>query len=577
MQKVNLLVHGLILTCSAEFAFSQAEDDGLRAWAKQWLVDSVVERFVYLTSLKDVDYLAQAGQKAAAACIVWSSDPDTSFWGGVWGYDSIGNAVEAAFRQCEQAKETYGYSPDCECELLFSGEANVLEPPETSIDDAVRRLEGLRVPTMCPEWFRDDLRPVSTYADTCPEYKRSDVTRSKFVINRVLPSALGADSPEIYPGGPIARRSEIEKLQIKDPVTGQSASPHITFYPEVGDSHMDTWSTPLTPPSDWVYEFQLHRVPTEMEELVRSQLSTLDRSKMYGRFGHSLKREIDLPFYNPADVFCRYTRKYDLTDEETRQAFFSSDLIETTYHGQLHGEQSTAVWVESYIHVDDKWIPVRAPQRNVVPIALETDSALYLYSIEIVPQMGYGHDLAHFEGRIFDFSRCKELGECVGDAIEALRVELDTAFQAVPLSATAVRDHRPPNQIRFQRLFEESEVLHGLAGPYYELSTYTVTYWTGPAGSLFTSTGEGYFNRKSSGTQSVETPNQMFLHVDHAVQISVGRKGSYDEPEVEQYARYSQTVRDAVQSAVEKASARIGANVGQDGVGVLVDRSVRPC
>jgi hypothetical protein len=70
----------------------------------------------------------------------------------------------------------------------------------------------------------------------------------------------------------------------------------------------------------------------------------------------------------------------------------------------------------------------------------------------------------------------------------------------------------PPQQIRFQRLYEESEVLKGFSGPFFELATYTVTLWDGPEGS-FMGTPEMYFDRLTSGKllSAKEVANQVFL------------------------------------------------------------------
>lgn len=572
MRLLGVAAFAVILFASESIGTEVAEEE-LRAWAHQHLVNSVADRFVYLASQKNVNYVDLADEKAGAACVRWSSNPHTPVWGGGWEYETADGAREAAIRQCEQARETLGYAQDCECVLLFSGDTKVLVPPDQVIDETVEWVEGLKVPTMCSSWIGDDSRPVSIFKGSCPDYERRSPDRIKFVINRVLPAASSADAPDIYPGGPIARRSDIEKLDLRNPADGRPIWSFISFYPEVGDSYIDTWSTPLTLPEHWVYEFRLHRVPRKSEGPIRLALIELDRTKMYGRLGHRLEKDIDLPFYSPDDEFARYTRRYDLTDEETRKAF-PGRLIETTYAGKLLGETSTAIWIESYVLVDANWIPVRAPERNVVPVALETNSGLYLYSIEIVPQKAYAGTVDHFEGRVFDLSSCQEIVECFRDASEALRLELDSVFQSKPIAAAPIRDHRPPGQLRYQRLFEESEVLRGLAGPYYELSTYTVTYWTGPSDS-FAGTGESYFTRKSSDSHFVEPANQMYLHIDHSLQISVGRKGTYEEPEVDEYARYRGAVRKAVKSAIEKASERVGAKVTPEGVGVVVDREDR--
>lgn len=131
--------------------------------------------------------------------------------------------------------------------------------------------------------------------------------------------------------------------------------------------------------------------------------------------------------------------------------------------------------------MDENWIPVRAPLRSVVPIALETTTSLYLFSTELYAyQKGVrGGSITSFGGRIFDLSACKAPW-CVSRVEEWFARELTNLFQAHPLTAARVVKFAPPNQIRLQRLFDESFVLKGLAGPYFELATYTITFWSGP-------------------------------------------------------------------------------------------------
>jgi hypothetical protein len=193
-----------------------------------------------------------------------------------------------------------------------------------------------------------------------------------------------------------------------------------------------------------------------------------------------------------------------------------------------------------------------------------------LYSIEVVPrpQGGAGSE-GQFEGRVLDLSACAKISECVQEAQRTLTEELTAAFQQPPLSASPVTKRvLPPSQVRFQRITEESTVLRGMAGPYFEMSTYTATFWLARDG-FFAGSAELYFSRQSDPKMRSAAADQIFLQVEQALQISVGRKGSYEEPTRDQYAAYERAVTDAVQTAIARATARLGGKVGADRVGVI--------
>jgi hypothetical protein len=100
------------------------------------------------------------------------------------------------------------------------------------------------------------------------------------------------------------------------------------------------------------------------------------------------------------------------------------------------------------------------------------------------------------------------------------------------------------------------------------MSTYTATFWPGPRDG-FVGTAELYFSWQDDPAKSVGRADQLFLQVEQTLQISVSRKGSYEEPTADQYAAYDRAVNTAVQSAIAQATTRLGGKVGPDGVGVV--------
>jgi hypothetical protein len=295
---------------------------------------------------------------------------------------------------------------------------------------------------------------------------------------------------------------------------------------------------------------------------------------MYGRFGQTAEKGVRLPFFNPSDEFARYGRVYELDDEEARKTFgLKPDRFRD---GLIEGEQSKRLWVESVVRVNSDWIPVGQPSRRVTPIAIQTNKAVYLYSLEVERQRVFGGTMGHFGGRVLDLSACVLKGSCATKAMMVLQEELAKQFQAAPLGGLRVKNQlTPPNQLRFSRITEESEVLKGLAGPYYEISTYTINVWPGPADG-FVGTGELYFSWVDKPELHQKPADQLFLQIDQALQIAVGRKGSYEEPKPDQYAAYQRAVNKALETAIESTTRRLGGVMSGDGVGVIPRQEEQP-
>ena len=574
-----------LLLCTAN-AVPGEPDDVDHEWATQHLVEYVVDRFHFLVESGGHTYAELETPKAGAACVTWthqfqrSPEPDVPLWGGAWKYETIEKATQAALAQCEKAKEDRdNMAGDCVCELVYRGDDVVLEPPSKIVERVAAWVRKQTIPTLCSDWFQmDQWRSVvdpfgandESFESSCPGYTWESIDHIEFAIDDVLSRAKEADGPEIFPAPPTARKTEIDGRRLTRPSDGAPQSHYIGFYPPTGDDYIGTWSTPIALPNGWVYKFKTHRVPADKISLVLKKLASLERTTLYGRISKTQRADVKLPFFNPSDSLARYSRVYDLTDYEVHEAFYDLEP-ENAYDGRVNGERAQRIWVESAIPVDADWIPVGQPLRRVMPIAVQTDRALYLYSIEVIPRRGGGGTIDHFEGKVFDLSGCAKLTECLQAVIGVFREEMAAEFLRNPLAAPVARNRlSPPTQLRFQRKFEPSAVLQGMAGPYFELATYTATIWPGPADS-FLGTAELYWKWQGdkSGDRRQKVADQIFLQVEQALQIAVGRKGAYVEPTPDQYAAYQRAVTKAIGAAVDRTTMRLGGKLGPDGVGMI--------
>jgi hypothetical protein len=575
-----------VLPCSSALAQGGAEPQSdearlEREWARRHLMDVVISGFRKLVNQRTPAYETWKAHKAGAACITWPNnrsggvDPYIPIWGGGWEYDTADEAAQRAMTECESGRGNRLNAPsECKCELLYRENDVVLEPPAEVIAASVAWLRRRAPPTMCSNWLVASKPGLIDLADSCPVYSDRSVEDLKFVIKQI-PPIESLDSPDIFPAPPAVRQSEIDSRRLTHKEDGKRISRKVWFNPPIdSDPYVETWTTPFTPPAGKVYYFALHRVPPDRVELVLSALKNLERSKMYGRFQPKLKPGVTVPYFNESDELARYTRAYDLTDQEVYDAFYLQP--ESSHDGLLYGERSTRLWVEGVIPIDQNWIPVAQPLRSVTPIAVQTDRALYLYSIEtrLKGSAGPGMEIG-FEGRVLDLSACADINVCLKDAARVLSEELTKAFQQAPLSAAPVHRLAPPTQVRFQRLTEASAVLQGMAGPYFEMSTYTATFWPAPRDS-FAGSPNLYFTTQNDPRWGRRVADQIFLQVEHSLQISVGRKGSYEEPTRDQYAAYERAVTAAVQSAIVQATERLGGAVGADGAGVIPAKKGTP-
>ena len=111
-----------------------------------------------------------------------------------------------------------------------------------------------------------------------------------------------------------------------------------------------------------------------------------------------------------------------------------------------------------------------------------------------------------------------------------LKEKLAGLFARNPLTATKSSEVMGPDQIRFVRKNEPSEVLaESGAAPYYELSDYTITVWV--------------------------NDKVVLVGIVHSLQIAVGKQGKYLEPTLPQYDAYKAAVQTAVDDAAKETSA----------------------
>ncbi len=187
--------------------------------------------------------------------------------------------------------------------------------------------------------------------------------------------------------------------------------------------------------------------------------------------------------------------------------------------GIVRGEHSKKMWVECFIPVDHNWVPVGAPLRFIVPIALETTTSLYLFDETARKRRadpgGRASASFAFDGRVFDLSGCDETAGCFEKVERSFAMQLTSAFEQPPLSASPVHTPMAPRQVRMQRLYEQSEVLKGFVGPFFELTTYTLSWWNAPSGDLYGTPRVLFTGRKASDSKAA---NQIFLNVDLALQ-----------------------------------------------------------
>jgi hypothetical protein len=574
---------------------------------EKFLLNGIVSDFKKAAAKTGHDFDDQRQPKAAAVCIAWphgndDSKPALLYWGDEWtdsDKDTPQSIRQEAFHQCELSKKEgeetsewtkLGIRNLCECQFLLEDSTPVLAVPEEATRIIATKLSQEKVPTLCSNWFGGNDFVVDPFGSSnrgendwplCEGYPEETVKGIKFTVDD-LALFKEKEAKNIYPPAPVVRATDIKALRITDPSWGSLISGYLVFHPPTRYSSLGPRyvASSFELPSGWGYHIGMHRVPQSAIQSVRDKISPFEHSKLLpverqddesATATATLTQQDSSQSTAPPDRLAMYIRTYDLTDPEVAKEVdfpaFPENRINVVY-----GERSLKLWAECFIPVDDNGVPVGQPLRLVIPLALETTTSMYLFTVQVVytgrQGSGRGGTIAGFEGKVFDLSGCANAANCFAEVRRAFIAELTADFGLPPLSAIPVRKNMPPYQARFHRVFDESNVLKGLSGPYYELTTYTITLWPGPSGD-FTGSNEGYMNGEKGNGRPAD---QVFLQISQDLQIAVGRKGDYNEPSPQQYAAYQQAVDAVVKRAIAHTASALGGTT-EGGVGIVKSAS----
>ena len=356
---------------------------------------------------------------------------------------------------------------------------------------------------------------------------------------RVFESDLNKEGvPEIYPGLP-----KVEKTRTSAVYFDQRS---IRFD---RPTRLGSSQTAFVPPKGWGYRFRLHRVPQNSMQPFKKRLEGIKSTKFFEKL-EAVSSDASPPPAAFHHAIARYIRIFDLS--QTSIDIFSHSLWPEETSALIEGERSIKLWAVISIPVDENWIPIGAPLIEVEPIALETTSSLYLYSIEMESNFRSRNTMGGNIGReyegVLDFSQCAEPDDCTKRITSILNSELINAFSDDPISATLTSNPRPPGQLQFRRLYEKSNILDGFSGPWYEITTYNVTIWNEPVRTY------GYRNpfkeNEPSDYHGINPLVKTHIHVEMSLQIGIGKRGAYPEPTKEHYTRYESELDKAINSAV---------------------------
>lgn len=376
----------------------------------------------------------------------------------------------------------------------------------------------------------------------CNDFKGENTEVYGFVIsfiNDKIGPFRKPNLPDVFPGPPIASRILIDSLGIKNPTNGRPAE-DIYFYPETGSGSRTIYQLPPR----LEYKFIPYSIPVDKKDAVIANLERIKNFGLYEKFKRAPYK--DLPFFNSTDEFASYTQIYNLEDTSIFKGIYQIN--------NFKDEKPKRLWVECYVPVDTNWIPVGVPSRVVRPIAIETEKGFYLYAQIIIPSFANGGSVDHYEGKVFDLSKAKDYNTTYQKVLTIFNEEISKQFTADPISAI-LKPGLVPNQVRFQRLYDKSNILAGFSGPYYELSTYTIVLWTGPDREFL---GDGLAYQLHDYLRDDYRNDQVFLQVNQSLQVSVGKIGKkYLEPEDYQYAAYKKAVTKAIQEAIKNTTLRL--------------------
>ncbi|MGO8255574.1 hypothetical protein ACC792_32005 [Rhizobium ruizarguesonis] len=558
----------VVLLLGAQSVLSAAQSTPDEVF-RQLMTERVLSEFKSNVKDNRNDYDTLPGQKAGAACIRWGGTiHEPYFMYSYWYYanqPSVEVASQKALARCVDEKAKSDRQKDCSCELVIVGADANVTPPVRPISELISDLDRLpkRPQKLCSNWIRDgeiDIPYVDEKVE-CPGYLTNEILRDDFLIER-LGSSATTTSPEIFPAAPAIDVPAIWRAE-----GGSSRL--------VGNDNL-TFSSPVIPggyvssdslPKEWNYTYKLHQIPDEMVATFLQRLDRLDGSRLFDKFTGRRPFESKAAEDYPDQLFAKYVRSYDMiaNSHKISEIYTSGAVFPENTAALLAGERSVRLWVVATVPVDDNWTPLGAPLKTVEPLALQTNKSLYVYGTEITSLFRYrnsqGGNVQVSYQPVFDLSKCADRRACSIAAISTFKSELTKVFHEAPLSAERAEIPAPPGQFRFQRLYEKSNVLDGFAGPWYEITTYTISVWEGGL-------GDGIWADVVS-TEAKPVGDLIFVYVDLALQLGIGQKSKYSEPSPDQYAAYKRFAQDAVQTAVLNTSTLLGGTVS-NGVGMIV-------
>jgi hypothetical protein len=545
-----------------------------RSAASDIIVQRIVDEFTGQKDSHGATYASKPDPKAAAICHQWPKSAADAFFGGIdawgdaWDFDNQEQADQAALQQCQkradeaQAKigvTEAGLPPLCSCELLMRGNTVVISPPSAVVELTMDRLADNHIEEACSDWFAHSKKGnVSVSSGVAPQRSHCDVappgSKNLHFTWGEIPEGVKFQSPGIFPAAPVVGEYRLEDKHIVDPESGLPEINSIDFYPPL----YFKWEKGS---ARWTYDFHTYRVPRKWEGELATQLQTLDRSRMYHLM--DMRDDRDPPIYlTKDDKLAAYIRSYDLTDPENYSALVGDGFPDRTL-SLLKGEKSVRLWVECFIPVDRNWVPVGPPMRSVIPLGLQTTKGFYIYAYSLSRNDSAGGSINTYRGKIFDISQCVDRYRCYDAVSDMFRGLLQTEFESPPIAATMQRG--PPTPIRFERRFQPSLILAGFAGPFYELTTYSLVMWPAPSDRAVSPAADYLHHKQYSFSPPIDA---IFLNMQMDLQIGIGAKSDYPEPTQQQYSAYMVELQAAVDRAIEKATQKLG-GVMKDGVGVV--------
>ncbi|MES0056549.1 hypothetical protein NKJ66_23365 [Mesorhizobium sp. M0078] len=514
-------------------------------------------------------YDTLTGHKAGAACIRWGGTiHEPYFMYSYWYYfdqPSPQIASQKSLARCVDEKAKEERQKDCNCELMIVGADVKVSPPVKPISELISDLDQLpkRPQKLCSNWFRDGEVDIPAFDEKveCPGYETNEILRDDFLIERL--GSLTTTSPDIFPAAPAINIPLI--LRTEGESSKLSGNDNLTFSPPVIPGG---YTSSYSVPKEWAYTYKLHQIPDELAATFLQRLERMDNSKLFDKFTARRPFESKAAEDYPDQQFARYVRSYDMVAnaDKISEIYTNGAVFPENTVALLQGERSVRLWVVATVPVDDNWTPLGAPLKTVEPLALQTNKSLYVYGKEVNSLFRYrnshgGNVLVSYQP-VFDLSKCTDHRACVKATVSTFKSELTKIFHEAPLSAELAKIPGPPGQFRFQRLYEKSNILAGFEGPWYEITTYTISVWEG--GSY-----DGVWAEVTSAETKPEG-DRIFVYVDLALQLGIGQKSKYPEPSADQYAAYQKVVQAAVQTAVANTSTRLGATVS-NGVGSIVE------